>query len=137
MNSGRPKILLVDDEPTQLLVGKEALRDLGLVLTADNCGEAMDLIQSVGVDVVVVDLSMNGLCGLEFIERARRVRPDLPLVVHSESIPDEACAVAVAGLPLCPKSWGPAPLRRTVVRILESGNPGPLAGGLSAGEGVQ
>ncbi len=79
-------VLLVDDESSILRVGETVLKRFGYrVTTASNGREALDLLDRHGkeVEVVVSDLMMPGMSGLELLAEIRRRRPGLPCVAAS------------------------------------------------------
>ena len=86
------RILLVDDHP----VARHGLKSLLLDKVKDAViGEAPDataalLLAHDGVwDLVIADLSMPGMSGLELIKELRRVRPMLPTLVLSMHPPSQ------------------------------------------------
>ena len=75
-------VLVVDDEKNVRLTLRRALEDLGLtVATADDGTEALSRLDEVDYDLMLLDLRMPGLDGLETLERTRRQAPDLPVVI--------------------------------------------------------
>ena len=78
--SGR--ILIVDDEPSMCEVLEAGLAPHGFTTHSTTSGdEALHLLDSNDVDVVLTDLHMRGLDGLALCERLAANRPDLPVVV--------------------------------------------------------
>lgn len=78
------KILIVDDEPAVLFALSEALADRrrGVkVATATNGNEAVAILESEKVDLVVTDLRMPGMDGFELMVWLRRSFPQLPAIV--------------------------------------------------------
>jgi two-component system, NtrC family, response regulator AtoC len=75
-------ILLVDDDLAMTGVLGEALPAKGYQVLARASGEeALALLQTEDVDVVVTDLHMKGMSGLELCARIVANRPDVPVVV--------------------------------------------------------
>jgi len=80
-------ILLVDDEMSVL----EALTrtipwaefDIGEVHAAGNGDEALELLQTVSVHIVIADIRMPGMTGLELIGRIRRKWPMIKCILLS------------------------------------------------------
>ncbi|MEA3545141.1 MAG: response regulator [Thermodesulfobacteriota bacterium] len=80
------KILIVDDEKSFLLSLKDGLSihsDKFQVLTAENGREAIDVLRSVPVDLLVTDLKMPIMNGFELLAWSSRHQPQLPVIVMS------------------------------------------------------
>jgi len=78
--SGR--ILLLDDDAALTSTLELGLSQRGYrVVTAGRADEAMRQLDAEDVDVVVTDLNMPGLGGIEFCERVSESHPDLPVIV--------------------------------------------------------
>lgn len=77
----RPRVLVVDDE----LGVRESLRAVLTpefeVATAPSGESALDLMARSAFDVVTVDLRMPGVSGLDVLERAKRIDPDLEILI--------------------------------------------------------
>ena len=70
------RVLVVDDEVELGDVLVTALKGAGLdAAYASNGGDAVRSVITRGADVVVVDMHMPGMDGLEFMQRLRRLRP--------------------------------------------------------------
>ncbi len=77
-------VLLVEDERAVRLVVERALRRAGFnVITASDGGVALDVIGTAAVDVLVSDVVMPGIDGVELLNRIRARRPQLPVVLMS------------------------------------------------------
>ena len=76
----QPNILIVDDDPLSLRVYSRMLGSAGLFPACSNSpGEAISMLGSLpAVDVVLTDLNMPDLGGLELIELARSQHSDRP-----------------------------------------------------------
>ncbi|HEV7692006.1 MAG TPA: sigma-54 dependent transcriptional regulator [Hyphomonadaceae bacterium] len=77
-------VLVVDDDPTQRRLMQAAAEKQGFrARLAENGEKALEEASDVrnGVDVVLLDLVMPGLTGMETLERLMERRPDLPVIV--------------------------------------------------------
>ncbi len=79
---GLHRILVADDEESMRWVLSKALRKKGysVDLAADG-GQALRQVREQSYDLVIVDIKMPGMSGLEFLDKARELRPDLLVVV--------------------------------------------------------
>ena len=77
--SANTTVLVVDDNPDLLAVVQEGLAGLGYdVLLAHSGPAALEVLASrPPIDLMMVDLTMAGMDGLELIRRAREMRPGL------------------------------------------------------------
>jgi two-component system, cell cycle response regulator len=78
--SGEPvKLLLVEDEPTQLLYMQRVLRQAGYAVeTADNGEEALEKISCGQIQMLVTDWDMPGMDGVTLCRRIREAQSGLP-----------------------------------------------------------
>ncbi|MGH9481535.1 MAG: sigma-54-dependent transcriptional regulator [Terriglobales bacterium] len=75
-------ILIVDDEPKMQRLLELQLSQSGYAtLAAGDAEQAMKLLQEQPVDLVVTDLRLPGMNGLEFLLAAKRAQAGLPVVV--------------------------------------------------------
>ncbi len=76
------KIMLVDDEAEFLeIMGKYFERRKIDFETAGGCMEAMDQLGKGSFDVVIMDVSMPGLNGLECMDEMKKVQPELEVII--------------------------------------------------------
>jgi len=76
------KVLLVDDEKDFLDTLSERLRTRGLdVSTSADPAEALERAQKGGYDVLVVDLKMPGMNGIEFLRAIKDDRPEMQVIL--------------------------------------------------------
>ncbi len=79
-----PTILAVDDEPTILKSLSGILSDEGFeVLTASNGYEALKIIDQESPDLVLLDIWMPGIDGIETLQEIKRTNPFLQVVIIS------------------------------------------------------
>ena len=78
----KTRILLVDDEPEFLEATASALSRRGFnVWTAERGVTALELLGEHHLDVVVLDVKMPGLDGVEVFQRISAAHPDLPVIM--------------------------------------------------------
>ena len=77
-----PKILIVDDEQNILLYLSEALEDEGYNITTKASGqEAVSAIEDEEYDLVLVDLKLKDIDGLEVMREAKKRSPDTVIIM--------------------------------------------------------
>lgn len=75
-------ILVVDDEKNYLVVLQALLGPEGYeVLTAGSGGEALDILREAEVDLVLTDMKMPGMSGMDFLAAAKEKYPDMPVIM--------------------------------------------------------
>lgn len=84
MSAPRFVILCVDDERVSLKVRSRVLEKAGHeVIQADSAAEALEILRSRSVDLVLTDLLMPGMTGAELAREVKKLRPNLPVVLFS------------------------------------------------------
>jgi two-component system, NarL family, response regulator NreC len=120
------RLLIVDDHPIvrhgiAQLLGREP--DIECALEADDAQAALDLLHGTTVDLVICDISMPGISGIDLVRRLASSRPHLPVLVitmHEESIYAER-ALSAGARGFITKHEAPDRLLAAVRRILEGG----------------
>jgi signal transduction histidine kinase len=79
--SARPRVLVVDDEMGVRESLRAILQPECEVLTASSGEQALEGVRRGPIDVMTLDLKMPGLGGIEVLERARKVDPDLEVLI--------------------------------------------------------
>ncbi len=85
------RILCVDDDPGIIRTIQRVLSLQSIEVVGVTSGEAaLDIVADPRerIDLVLVDLNMPGLGGLDVLERMRSIRHDLPVVVMSGAAED-------------------------------------------------
>ncbi len=67
-NTGKPKLIYLDDEELNLLMFREMFRKDFDIYTTTSAEEALEYIQKNGVDLVVTDQLMPVMTGVEFLK---------------------------------------------------------------------
>ncbi len=100
----RTHILVVDDDERVRLVLRRALMWLGdgcKVVTAHDGREALDRAESVPFDLIVTDLRMPGMDGVELTEAIRALNPQVAVLWVTAygcyELADEAARLGVYG----------------------------------------
>jgi signal transduction histidine kinase len=115
-------ILLTEDEPLVRAMAARVLRDLGhRVLEAVDGDDALEVAakHQAAIDLLVTDLVMPRLGGLDLATRLRAIRPDLRVVFMSGYADRVVAARLPAGAPMLHKPFTPAALGRQVQDALD------------------
>jgi DNA-binding NtrC family response regulator len=77
------KILIVDDEPDMLKLLSMTIQRKApyQVTTTNNPVEALELVKGGGFDLIISDLKMPGLDGIELLDAVKRITPDTPVIL--------------------------------------------------------
>lgn len=98
----RPTVLVVDDDVTLLMTFAEMLGRTYRVVTAVNGSEAVAKFRSTAVDVIVTDLAMPGMNGLQVASLCKAIRPAVPVLMVTawEALigPDDASEHGIDGV---------------------------------------
>lgn len=81
--SVRRRILVVDDEPAVLFVLHDTLLELGSgyeIVAVDHASEALDYARQTPFDLVITDLSMPDMGGIQFTEAIQAQCPNAPVI---------------------------------------------------------
>ncbi|MBN1625615.1 MAG: sigma-54-dependent Fis family transcriptional regulator [Deltaproteobacteria bacterium] len=75
-------MLIVDDEKNYLIVLEELLGSEGYeVITVDNSVDALEQIDNPDLDLVITDMKMPGISGMELLEEIKKKNFELPVIV--------------------------------------------------------
>jgi CheY-like chemotaxis protein len=78
------KILLVDDEEGIQMLYREELQDAGYtVISAYTGEEGLEKVKSESPDLVILDIQMPGMNGIETLRQMKMDNPDLPIILSS------------------------------------------------------
>jgi len=107
----KAKVLVVDDE----VIIRDSLRDWLTdanyqVFTAENGAKALEIIQQQGLRIVIADLVMPGMDGIELMKRAKEISPNVEVIIVTAygSIPTAITAMRGGAYdyiekPFCPE----------------------------------
>ncbi|HEX2453491.1 MAG TPA: response regulator [Vicinamibacterales bacterium] len=100
--TARPRVLVVDDEATirDLLAKTLALAEYDVDIAPDG-RTALERLRIIPYDLLITDLKMPGVDGLTVIREARRLKPDIPVIIvtgfSTEASAIEAVNLGVSG----------------------------------------
>ena len=115
------RVLVVDDEPDMLENFTRILRRAGYrCLTAGDAQRGLALVESERPDLLVTDLKMPGMDGMELLRQARELDPTLPVIVITAfaTIESAVAAIKEGAFDYLPKNFSVEELRVTVERAL-------------------
>jgi len=119
-SSEQPVVLVVDDHSNMLRLMTKVLSADARVLTAHSGREAIELLSREAVNVVLADLSMPEVDGLEVLRACKRVQPDAGLVLMTAyaSVPSAVEALRLGAFEYLTKPFEPEAAREAVLRAI-------------------
>ena len=122
---GTETILVAEDEDRVMALLVDLLQSQGYrVLTARDGAEAIALLASstIPVDLVVLDVVMPKVSGLEVVAHLRRTVPDLPILVSTGfgTAAIDSAILKLPGLAILEKPYSPYELFRVVRELLDA-----------------
>ncbi len=80
----RQKLLFVDDDETFSKVMKKELTRMGHSVVCVNSGEtAIDKLKKYNFDVIILDIKMPGIGGLDTLKRVKKIDPEIEVIMLS------------------------------------------------------
>lgn len=76
------KVLYIDDEPINIMLFENIFKRKYIIKTAESGFEGLELLQeNQDIRVVISDMNMPGMTGLEFIQKAKAIYPDISFYI--------------------------------------------------------
>lgn len=90
------RILIVDDEPDMLWLLSMIIKEKTPyeVITTNNPVEALELSKNQHFDILITDLKMPGLDGIELLNAVRGFNPDIPIIIITAYATSESASEA-------------------------------------------
>lgn len=113
----KTNVLLIDDDVHMLDFMRSCIDGLDCaVLEAGNASEAMIIMNSIEIDVVITDFSMPVTSGIELTKMIRVINAEVPIVLCSSSLLLNEQDIHDAGVTKCiPKDFDHAMALRSFV----------------------
>jgi DNA-binding NtrC family response regulator len=128
--SDATSILIVDDDLNVLEVLEARLESAGfLIHKAENGRDAIRLLQNKKIDLMISDMKMPGMSGMEVLSKARSLQPGLPIIFLTAygTIPDAVNAVKAGAVDYLAKPFDGRELVYKLRKVLEE-SPANIAG---------
>lgn len=112
-------ILIVDDESSQIWILDDILKDKFKAVSffeAENGHQALEIIENEkNLDMVISDIQMPKLSGIELLKRVKKLRPNLPiLLITGDSMFDRKKVMKLGAIDLLYKPYDPEELVKIV-----------------------
>ena len=114
-------VLLVDDDADVRQVAAVILAELGLRVIEAACAEdAMEVLRggSERIDLLMTDLAMPGIGGMELAQLAKKLKPELLVLYTSAYVRTSDRSPALRHGPLIEKPWMLQQLREVIDKLL-------------------
>jgi DNA-binding NtrC family response regulator len=115
-------ILVVDDEKNIRLTLTQTLKPLGYqVATAVNGEDALKKLEQQEFNLILLDLKMPGMTGIEVLRRVVGLRPDIRVIIISAhgTIESAVEAMKLGAVDFIQKPFTPAEIRDLVTQVLD------------------
>jgi CheY-like chemotaxis protein len=111
------RVLVVDDDPLSLDIAIAIFTQAGFDVSSANCGaDALQRLETrATIDLLVTDIEMPGMNGIELAIEARRLHPGLEVLMVSASSDDVG-----SPLPFLRKPYQPSELVRLVRTMIDT-----------------
>ncbi|MBW3012083.1 response regulator transcription factor [Candidatus Woesearchaeota archaeon] len=123
--TGKPRILVVDDEPHIVNLIKLSLQDDYDVLVANSGNEAIHMVEDERPDLVTLDIMMPGMSGYEVVEEMRKFNStkNIPVIFLSakDTLKDMEEGMDKGGDDYMTKPFDPEELLKRVKENLRNG----------------
>jgi DNA-binding response OmpR family regulator len=115
-------ILIVDDEKNIRLTLSQALETLGAEIdTASNGEEALTKLRGREFGLILLDIRMPGMDGMEILRRVHEIRPDIRVIMMTAygTIESAVEAMKLGAVDFLQKPFDPEEIRELVSRVAD------------------
>lgn len=118
------KVLVVEDDTNQRLLYEEELRDEGYcVVSAGDGREALKVARAENPDLVILDINMPVMDGLDALSQLLEINPSLPVIINTAYPGYQDSFTAWSADAYIVKSSDLTELKATVSRLLDKNQP--------------
>jgi DNA-binding response OmpR family regulator len=123
-NEGRIKLLLIEDEQTMGYMVKDILEKSigGYEVDWVETGEAaLERLQAYTPDIIVADINLPGMSGLQMVEKIRQTNEDIPILFATAKVntEDEIMGFVAGGDNYIKKPYSPIALNEYVRALIK------------------
>lgn len=118
------RILIIDDEKNVLSSFKKILDQEGYgIQTSYNAQEGLDLVQNQPFDLLIMDIRMPGMSGLEAFSKFKEIDPKLPIIIMTAHGTTEAAieAMQLGAFDYVIKPFEVPAMKQLIEKALEAG----------------
>lgn len=116
------RILIVDDEKNIRLTLVQTLEPLGVVCaTAANGEEALAKVEAEQFEMMLLDLKMPGMDGMEVLKKVREIHPDIHVIIITAygTIELAVEAMQLGAVDFIQKPFAPMEIRELVTQVFD------------------
>lgn len=120
MSARGPMVLVVDDKRNMVRLMSKVLRGDATVRTAENGADALRLLASESIDVVLCDLKMPDMDGLDVLRACKRLQPGIEFILMTAfaTVGTAVEALRLGAYDYLTKPFEPDAARAVVLRAL-------------------
>lgn len=114
----KKRILVVDDDAMNLMLTKRILEKQYNVLLAESGKEALNKMKGEKIDLILLDIAMPGMNGIETFERMKEISVDIPVIFLTASgyEDDVRNAIRLGAVNYLKKTFFPQELMKRVAK---------------------
>lgn len=117
-----PSVLIVDDEKNIRLTLAATVKSMQLdTATAVNGEEALEKIRQFNYDVMLLDIKMPGMDGMQVLERVRALKPGMSIIMITAhgTVENAVEAMKLGAVDFLQKPFTPEEIRELVTTVLK------------------
>ena len=116
-------VLIVDDHEMVRGLCEEVILTLGhRALMADSAIRALEIIEQQQVDIVIADIKMSGMSGIELLEQIKTTNPQIEVVIMTgyATVPSAVQAMKLGATDYITKPFSAEEFRLVVERLVQT-----------------